>query len=88
MTDRNNAPAGRLVPTGEKTTETGRPMLLSSKWMIEAGLAMCDELITTCEQLVARLDETDHEDVYLAMDVKSKTEWLQRVLQIAEEQEE
>lgn len=35
-----------------------------------------------------RLIETDHEDVYLAMDVKSKTEWLQRVLQIAEEQEE
>ena len=29
-----------------------------------------------------RLIETDHEDV------KSKTEWLQRVLQIAEEQEE
>ena len=27
MTDRNNAPAGRLVPTGEKPTETGRPML-------------------------------------------------------------
>lgn len=49
MTDRNNAPAGRLVHD---------------------------------------LDETDHEDVYLAMDVKSKTEWLQRVLQIAEEQEE
>ena len=29
MTDRNNAPAGRLVPTGEKPTETGRPMLLT-----------------------------------------------------------
>jgi len=24
MTDRNNAPAVRLVPTGEKPTETGR----------------------------------------------------------------
>lgn len=43
MTDRNNAPAGRLVPTGEKPTETGRPMLLSSKWMVEAAGAMCDE---------------------------------------------
>lgn len=74
MTDRNNAPAGKLVTTGEKPTETGRPMLLGSKWMVKAGLAMCDE--------------TDHEDAYLAMDVKSKTEWLQRVLQIAEEQEE
>lgn len=88
MTDRNNAPAGRLVPTGEKPTETGRPMLLSSKWMVKAGLAMCDELLAVCKQLVHDLDETDHEDVYLAMDVKSKTERLQRVLQIAEEQEE
>lgn len=88
MTDRNNAPAGRLVPEVRVPTEKelreqnhperdGKPMLLSSKWMVKAGLAMCDEL-----------DETDHEDAYLAIDVKSKTEWLQRVLQIAEEQEE
>lgn len=92
MTDRNNAPAGRLVPEVRVPTEKelreqnhperdGKPMLLSSKWMVKAGLAMC-------KQLVHDLDETDHEDVYLAMDVKSKTEWLQRVLQIAEEQEE
>ena len=92
MTDRNNAPAGRLVPEVRVPTEKklreqnhperdGKPMLLSSKWMVKAGLAMC-------KQLVHDLDETDHEDAYLAMDVKSKTEWLQRVLQIAEEQEE
>lgn len=99
MTDRNNAPAGRLVPEVRVPTEKelreqnhperdGKPMLLSSKWMVKAGLAMCDELLAVCKQLVYDLDETDHEDVYLAMDVKSKTEWLQRVLQIAEEQEE
>lgn len=46
------------------------------------------QLLAVCKQLLHDLDETDHEDVYLAMDVKSKTEWLQRVLQIAEEQEE
>lgn len=99
MTDRNNAPAGRLVPEVRVPTEKelreqnhperdGKPMLLSSKWMVKAGLVMCDELLTMCKQLVHDLDETDHEDAYLAMDVKSKTEWLQRVLQIAEEQEE
>ena len=86
MTDRNNAPAGRLVPEVRVPTEKelreqnhperdGKPMLLSSKWMVKAGLAMCDELLAVCKQLVHDLDETDHEDVYLAMDVKSKTEW-------------
>lgn len=52
MTDRNNAPAGRLVPEVRVPTEKelreqnhperdGKPMLLSSKWMVKAGLAMC-----------------------------------------------
>ena len=56
MTDRNNAPAGRLVPEVRVPTEKelreqnhperdGKPMLLSSKWMVKAGLAMCDELL-------------------------------------------
>lgn len=78
MTDRNNAPAGRLVPEVRVPTEKelreqnhperdGKPMLLSSKWMVKAGLAMCDELLAVCKQLVHDLDETDHEDVYLAM---------------------
>ena len=50
MTDRNNAPAGRLVPEVRVPTEKelreqnhperdGKPMLLSSKWMVKAGLA-------------------------------------------------
>lgn len=75
MTDRNNAPAGRLVPEVRVPTEKelreqnhperdGKPMLLSSKWMVKAGLAMCDELLAVCKQLVHDLDETDHEDVY------------------------
>ena len=55
-------------------------------------LIRCDDgdtcKLETLQQLVGGLIETDHEDAYLAMDVKSKTEWLQRVLQIAEEQEE
>lgn len=97
MTDRNNAPAGKLVPevrvpTAKELREQkdagGRPMLLSSKRMVKAGLAMCDELITTCKQLVHDLDETDHENVYLAMDVKSKAEWLKRVIETIREQEE
>ena len=52
------------------------------------GKSRAGDVLAVCKQLVHDLDETDHEDVYLAMDVKSKTEWLQRVLQIAEEQEE
>ena len=88
MTDRNNAPAGRLVPTGEKPTETGRPMLLSSKWMGEAAGAMCDELITTCKQLMDRLDKEDSDCVHMALDARSAAERLQRVLQTITEQEE
>lgn len=88
MTDRNNAPAGRLVPTGEKLTETGRPMLLSSKWMVEAAGAMCDELITTCKQLMDRLDKEDSDCVYMAQDARCAAERLQRVLQTITEQEE
>ena len=88
MTDRNNAPAGRLVPTGEKPTGTGRPMLLSSKWMVEAAGAMCDELITTCKQLMDRLDKEDSDCVHMALDARSAAERLQRVLQTITEQEE
>lgn len=88
MTDRNNAPAGRLVPTGEKPAETGRPMLLSSKWMVEAAGAMCDELITTCKQLMDRLDKEDSDCVYMALDARCAAERLQRVLQTITEQEE
>lgn len=88
MTDRNNAPAGRLVPTGEKPTETGRPMLLSNKWMVEAAGAMCDELITTCKQLMDRLDKEDSDCVYMAQDARCAAERLQRVLQTITEQEE
>ena len=85
MTDRNNAPAGRLVTTGEKPTETGRPMLLSSKWMVEAAGAMCDELITTCKQL---MDKEDSDCVHMALDARRAAERLQRVLQTITEQEE
>ena len=88
MTDRNNAPAGRLVPTGEKPTETGRPMLLSSMWKVEAAGAMCDELITTCKQLMDRLDKEDSDCGYMAQDARCAAERLQRVLQTITEQEE
>lgn len=99
MTDRNNAPAGRLVPEVRVPTEKelreqnhperdGKPMLLSSKWMVKAGLAMCDELITTCKQLMDRLDKEDSDCVYMAQDARCAAERLQRVLQTITEQEE
>ena len=72
MTDRNNAPAGRLVPEVRVPTEQelreqnhperdGKPMLLSSKWMVKAGLAMCDELLAVCKQLVLQIAEEQEE---------------------------
>lgn len=65
-----------------------RPMLLSSKWMVEAAGAMCDELITTCKQLMDRLDKEDSDCVYMAQDARCAAERLQRVLQTITEQEE
>lgn len=99
MTDRNNAPAGRLVPEVRVPTEKelreqnhperdGKPMLLSSKWMVETAGAMCDELITTCKQLMDRLDKEDSDCVYMALDARCAAERLQRVLQTITEQEE
>ena len=110
MTDRNNAPAGRLVPEVRVPTEKelreqgryhsrknyteddperdGKPMLLSSKWMVKAGLAMCDELLAVCKQLMDRLDKEDSDCVYMALDARCAAERLQRVLQTITEQEE
>lgn len=81
MTDRNNAPAGRLVPEVRVPTEKelreqnhperdGKPMLLSSK------------------QLMDRLDKEDSDCVYMALDARCAAERLQRVLQTITEQEE
>lgn len=99
MTDRNNTPAGRLVPEVRVPTEKelreqnhperdGKPMLLSSKWMVKAGLAMCDELLAVCKQLMDRLDKEDSDCVYMALDARCAAERLQRVLQTITEQEE
>lgn len=99
MTDRNNAPAGRMVPEVRVPTEKelreqnhperdGKPMLLSSKWMVKAGLAMCDELLAVCKQLMDRLDKEDSDCVYMALDARCAAERLQRVLQTITEQEE
>ena len=99
MTDRNNAPAGRLVPEVRVPTEKelreqnhperdGKPMLLSSKWMVKAGLAMCDELLAVYKQLMDRLDKEDSDCVYMALDARCAAERLQRVLQPITEQEE
>lgn len=49
---------------------------------------MCDELITTCKQLMDRLDKEDSDCVHMALDARSAAERLQRVLQTITEQEE
>ena len=49
---------------------------------------MCDELITTCKQLMDRLDKEDRDCVYMALDARRAAERLQRVLQTITEQEE
>ena len=92
MTDRNKAPAGKLVPemnmqTEKELREPGRPMRLSSLWLLEAGNAMCGELITLCKQLQDRLDKEDSDSVYLALDAKCAAERLQRVIETIGEQE-
>ena len=90
---------GRLVPEVRVPTEKelreqnhperdGKPMLLSSKWMVKAGLAMCDELLAVCKQLMDRLDKEDSDCVYMALDARCAAERLQRVLQTITEQEE
>lgn len=96
MIDRNNAPAGKLVPevrvpTAKELREQkdagGRPMRRSSLWLLEAGDAMCDELITLCKQLQDRLDKEDSDSVYLALAAKCAAERLQRVIETIGEQE-
>ena len=51
-------------------------------------LIRCDELITTCKQLMDRLDKEDSDCVYMAQDARCAAERLQRVLQTITEQEE
>lgn len=95
MTDRNNAPAGKLVPevrvpTAKELREQkdagGRSMRRSSLWLLEAADAMCDELITACKQLQDRLDKED--SVCLTLDAKCAAERLKRVIETIGEQEE
>ena len=56
--------------------------------MVKAGLAMCDELLAVCKQLMDRLDKEDSDCVYMALDARCAAERLQRVLQTITEQEE
>lgn len=79
----------RQMPLEQLEVEQTRKLALkdSSVYLLGAGASMAAEGKRTCRKLREMLDREDSDAECMALDLRTKLEWIASVLEIAEENE-
>ena len=76
-----------IIPARERAQAPGTPTSRGSRCPLRAALAMAWESVDMAKAMEEELDAEDSSAVYMALDLKTKLEWIANVLEIAEENE-